>query len=65
MQIAGLLDPKWMEDRQRSMAEKQEQEEVIAAGSDIDISLRQLAERRTDIFGVGTEETQIGKKASV
>ncbi|XP_025079375.1 splicing factor 3A subunit 1-like [Pomacea canaliculata] len=58
----GLLDPKWMEDRQRSMAEKQEQEEVIAAGSDIDISLRQLAERRTDIFGVGTEETQIGKK---
>lgn len=58
----GLLDPKWMEDRQRSLAEKQEEENVLAAGSDIDVSLKQLAERRTDIFGIGTEETQIGKK---
>ena len=62
--LPGLLDPKWMEERQRSMAEKQEQEEVLAAGSDIDVSLKQLAERRTDIFGIGTEETQIGKKVS-
>ncbi|XP_076454241.1 splicing factor 3A subunit 1-like [Babylonia areolata] len=58
----GLLDPKWMEERQRSIAERQDQEEVLAAGSDIDVSLKQLAERRTDIFGIGTEETQIGKK---
>ena len=60
----GLLDPKWMEERQRAMAEKQDQEEVLAPGSDIDASLKQLAERRTDIFGIGTEETQIGKKVS-
>ena len=59
---SGLLDPKWMEARQRSLAEKNEDENVLAAGSDIDISLKQLAERRTDIFGIGTEETQIGKK---
>ncbi|XP_012938443.1 splicing factor 3A subunit 1 [Aplysia californica] len=58
----GLLDPKWMEDRQRSQAEKQDQEEVFAPGSAIDSNLKQLAERRTDIFGIGTEETQIGKK---
>ncbi|ESO92859.1 hypothetical protein LOTGIDRAFT_190371 [Lottia gigantea] len=58
----GLLNPKWIEDRQRTLEEKREQEEVYAAGSSIDINLKQLAERRTDIFGVGTEETQIGKK---
>lgn len=58
----GLLDPKWMEDRQRSMADKSDQEEVFAPGSAIDSNLKQLAERRTDIFGIGTEETQIGKK---
>ena len=51
-----------MEERQRTLAEKQGQEEVLAAGSDIDVSLKMLAERRTDIFGIGTEETQIGKK---
>ncbi|XP_050389734.1 splicing factor 3A subunit 1 [Patella vulgata] len=58
----GLLNPKWIEDRQRTLEEKREQEEVYAAGSSIDINLKQLAERRTDIFGIGTEETQIGKK---
>ena len=44
------------------MNEKREQEEVFAAGSAIDSSLKQLAERRTDIFGYGTEEKQIGQK---
>jgi len=34
----------------------------LAAGSAIEASLKQLAERRTDIFGVGDEETAIGKK---
>uniref|UniRef100_A0A0B7ASQ4 Splicing factor 3A subunit 1 n=1 Tax=Arion vulgaris TaxID=1028688 RepID=A0A0B7ASQ4_9EUPU len=58
----GLLDPKWMEVRQRSLADKADQEEVFAPGSAIDSNLKQLAERRTDIFGIGTEETQIGKK---
>lgn len=35
---------------------------MICAGSAIEASLKQLAERRTDIFGVGDEETAIGKK---
>ncbi|ELU00425.1 hypothetical protein CAPTEDRAFT_151021, partial [Capitella teleta] len=37
-------------------------DEVFAGGSSIGSSLKQLAERRTDIFGAGAEETQIGKK---
>ncbi|KAL5004725.1 hypothetical protein ScPMuIL_018181 [Solemya velum] len=58
----GLLDPKWIEERNRALRDKTEQEEVFAPGSAIETSLKQLAERRTDIFGVGIEETQIGKK---
>ena len=60
----GLLDPKWIEDRDRAVAEKREQEEVYAPGSAIDSSLKNMAQRRTDIFGSGAEETQIGKKVS-
>ncbi|CAH1787515.1 unnamed protein product [Owenia fusiformis] len=56
----GLLDPKWMEQKDREIAEKREQEEVFAPGSSIESSLKNLAERRTDIFG--SEETMIGKK---
>ena len=58
----GLLDPRWVEQRDRQMQEKMAQESVYAPGSAIESSLRQLAERRTDIFGVGDEETVIGKK---
>ncbi|CAH8493673.1 unnamed protein product [Dicrocoelium dendriticum] len=58
----GLLDPKWVEQRDREIREKREQEQVYAAGNLIDSSLKQLAERRTDIFGVGVDEIQIGKK---
>uniref|UniRef100_H2YW41 Ubiquitin-like domain-containing protein n=1 Tax=Ciona savignyi TaxID=51511 RepID=H2YW41_CIOSA len=56
----GLLDPNWKELKKKQIAEKQQEEEVFAAGSDIEASLRGLAERRTDIFGV--EETGIGQK---
>ncbi|XP_006010684.1 splicing factor 3A subunit 1 [Latimeria chalumnae] len=56
----GLLDPRWLEQRDRSIREKQSEDEVYAPGLDIESSLKQLAERRTDIFGV--EETAIGKK---
>lgn len=38
------------------------QEEVFPGGSAIETTLKKMAERRTDIFGVGGEETQIGKK---
>ncbi|XP_060068714.1 splicing factor 3A subunit 1-like [Ylistrum balloti] len=58
----GLLDPKWIEARKRTITEKRDQEEVFAPGSAIESSLKMLAERRTDIFGAGVEETQIGKK---
>uniref|UniRef100_S4RRN5 Splicing factor 3a, subunit 1 n=1 Tax=Petromyzon marinus TaxID=7757 RepID=S4RRN5_PETMA len=56
----GLLDPRWIQEQERSIRERQNQEEVYAHGLDIESSLKQLAERRTDIFGV--EETAIGKK---
>uniref|UniRef100_H2YW42 Splicing factor 3A subunit 1 n=1 Tax=Ciona savignyi TaxID=51511 RepID=H2YW42_CIOSA len=56
----GLLDPNWKELKKKQIAEKQQEEEVFAAGIDIEASLRGLAERRTDIFGV--EETGIGQK---
>lgn len=58
----GLLDPRWVEQRDRAVNEKIQQEEVYAQGSAIESSLKQFAERRTDIFGSGDEETAIGKK---
>lgn len=57
----GLLDPRWVEQRDKHN-EKVAQENVYAPGSAIEASLKQLAERRTDIFGVGDEEAAIGKK---
>ncbi|KAK7933855.1 hypothetical protein WMY93_004751 [Mugilogobius chulae] len=56
----GLLDPRWREQRDRSIRDRQTEDEVFAPGLDIESSLKQLAERRTDIFGA--EETAIGKK---
>lgn len=35
---------------------------LLLIGAAIEASLKQLAERRTDIFGIGDEETAIGKK---
>ncbi len=60
----GLLDRRWIEQRDRQMSEKRDQEEVFAPGSSIGSNLKRLAERRTDIFGHGAEEAQIGKKVS-
>ena len=56
----GLLDPKWIEQRDRALAEKREQDGVYAPGVSIGSTLKNLAARRTDIFGSG-EETVIGK----
>lgn len=58
----GLLDPRWIEQRDKHTVDKLNQDNVYAAGTAIEASLKQLAERRTDIFGVGDEETVIGKK---
>jgi splicing factor 3A subunit 1 len=57
----GLLDPRWVEQRDK-LIEKVREENVYAPGAAIEASLKQLAERRTDIFGVGDEEAAIGKK---
>jgi len=58
----GLLDPRWVEQRDKHVHERMGQDTVYAPGTAIEASLKQLAERRTDIFGVGDEETAIGKK---
>ncbi|KAK4336774.1 hypothetical protein RND71_043861 [Anisodus tanguticus] len=58
----GLLDPRWLEQRGKAIQEKLQQEEVYAPGVAIESSLKQMAERRTDIFGSGIDETEIGKK---
>lgn len=79
----GLLDPRWVEQRDKHTVDKLNQDnvscsskngislcvlelrfylQVYAVGTAIEASLKQLAERRTDIFGVGDEETVIGKK---
>lgn len=61
----GLLDPKWREQKERQIREKKESENVFDAGVNIEANLRGIAERRTDIFGVGGEEAEIGKKVSL
>ena len=33
-------------------------------GSNVDVQLKKFAERRTDIFGTGAQETTIGRKVS-
>ena len=61
----GLLDPRWVEERDKQISQKASEEVVYAPGQSIESSLKQLAERRSDIFGVGDEadqETVIGKK---
>ncbi|XP_033118557.1 splicing factor 3A subunit 1-like [Anneissia japonica] len=58
----GMLDPRWIEQRDRQMQEKTDKHDVFAQGDAMKDHLTKLAERRTDIFGVGDVETGIGKK---
>jgi len=60
----GLLDPKWVEERDKAITSKSNEEVVFAPGQAIEANLKTLAERRSDIFGVGEEhqETYIGLK---
>lgn len=44
------------------MKERQDQDEVYVVGFFIEDSFKRFFERRIDIFGVGIEEIQIGKK---
>ncbi|XP_065187262.1 splicing factor 3A subunit 1-like [Sycon ciliatum] len=56
----GLLDPRWKEQRDKNEEARKNQEEAL--GGTIEENLKKIAERRTDIFGVGGEEAQIGQK---
>lgn len=61
----GLLDPRWVEERDKQITQRATEDAVFAPGQSIESSLKRLAERRTDIFGVGEEavqEAEIGKK---
>jgi len=57
----GLLDPRWIEQRDKLM-ERTKEQSVFDSGETVIDNLKQLAERRTDIFGKGDTETVIGKK---
>lgn len=61
----GLLDPRWVEERDKQITKVATEDQVYAPGQAISQTLKHLAERRTDIFGVGEEAAQeaaIGKK---
>uniref|UniRef100_A0A8R1DE60 Ubiquitin-like domain-containing protein n=1 Tax=Caenorhabditis japonica TaxID=281687 RepID=A0A8R1DE60_CAEJA len=58
----NTVDSQYKEDRDRHIGERSTEEPVLALGADISKNLGQFAERRTDIFGVGGEQTMIGKK---
>jgi splicing factor 3A subunit 1 len=55
----GLLDPRWVDERDKQITAKAAEDQVFAPGQAIESSLKQLAERRTDIFGVGEEAAQV------
>ena len=58
----SMLDPKWLEQRQKEKKEREEKEEVLASGFSIEQNLKRLAEYRSDMFGSGAEEVIIGRK---
>lgn len=61
----GLLDPRWVEERDKQITARAQEDQVFATGHDIGGQLKTFSERRTDIFGVGDEAAQeaaIGKK---
>ncbi|KAL7671734.1 hypothetical protein ACOME3_006637 [Neoechinorhynchus agilis] len=58
----ATLDPRWAQIKEREIKERMEQEEVYAECGNVQSELKKLAERRTDIFGEGDQETMIGKK---
>ena len=59
-----VLDPRWVEERDKLIAQEQEEGEDTS-GQRIESSLKHHAERRTNIFGTGDDaahKTMIGKK---
>lgn len=58
----NLSDPRHLEKKDQMLREKMNEETVFASGSQIQNSLKSLAERRTDIFGMNDQETAIGRR---
>lgn len=58
----SMLDPRWLEQKQRQTKEREEYEDVLATGINIEKNLKRLAEYRSDMFGSGAEETLIGRR---
>ncbi|KJE92546.1 hypothetical protein CAOG_009678 [Capsaspora owczarzaki ATCC 30864] len=51
-----LLDPRWMEQRDKMLHEKKEIEAMFASGEQIGSTLKQFAQRRGDIFASDAEK---------
>lgn len=58
----SLLDPNWIQRREKEMIEAQEREQIYEPGAHVDQALKDLAKFRTDIFGAGAQEAVIGRK---
>ncbi|KAL3074359.1 hypothetical protein niasHS_015189 [Heterodera schachtii] len=61
----NTVDPQFKEQRDREQMDRQDEDLVMAPGAEISRNIAKLAERRTDIFGIGekgAEQTIIGKK---
>ena len=58
----SMLDPRWIEQRQKEKQERETHEEVLASGMSIEKNLKRMAEYRSDMFGSGVEEALIGRK---
>jgi len=58
----NLADPRYLEKKEQILQGKINEETVFASGSQIQSSLKNLAERRTDIFGMNDAETAIGQR---
>lgn len=58
----NLSDPKYLEKKDQMLKERMNEDAVFASGSQIQDSLKNLAERRTDIFGMNDAEAAIGQR---
>lgn len=58
----NMSDPRYLEKKAQMLQGKIDEVDVFASGSQIQDSLKNLAERRTDIFGMSDTETAIGQR---
>lgn len=58
----NLSDPRYLEKKDQMLQERMNQDDIFPTGVQIQDSLKNLAERRTDIFGLNDRETAIGRR---